>query len=224
MAIGDITTKVGGALGSAANCAGNKIVNKAAGRLEGMARNAIDSVLFRVPGQIVSLFSASEDFNRLRQVSRQLVRTDFQTEWNFRLDLEGAPADFDFYVKDVSYSHFDIATDEEQCGSASYVWPTADQPLRISFTMRDNIDGRNAVFLSQWWGQVVGPDGTVGLPFGPNGYVRKAMISNIDVTGRETLSHAVNCYPIQVGDISRSRENWQFLEIPVTLAQFSTII
>lgn len=34
----------------------------------------------------------------------------------------------------------------------------------------------------------------------------------------------MNCYPIQVGEISRSRENGQFLEIPVTLAQFSTLI
>ena len=224
MSIGDITTAVGSALGSAANSAGNKLLSAATGRLEGMARNAVDSLLFRVPGQIVSLFSVSEDFNRLRQVSRQLVRTDFQPEWNFRLDLEGAPADFDFYVKDVSYSHFDIATDEEQYGAASYVWPTADQPLRISFTMRDNIDGRNAVYFSQWWGKVVGPDGTVGLPRGPNGYVRKALIYNIDVTGKETLSYVMNCYPIQVGEISRSRENGQFLEIPVTLAQFSTII
>lgn len=224
MAIGDITTQVGSALGSAAHRAGNKIVNQAVGRLEGAARNAIDSVLFRIPGQYLSLFSASEDFNRLRQISHQLVKTDFQTEWNFRLELEGAPADFDFYVKDISYSHFDIATDEEQYGSASYVWPTADHPLRISFTMRDNIDGRNAVFLRQWWGQVVGPDGTVGLPFGLTGYVRKATIYNIDVTGLETPSHGMYCYPIQVGDISRSRENGQFMEIPVTLAQFSTLI
>lgn len=224
MAIGDITTKTGSVLGSAANRAVSKSVNKAAGRLEGVVRNALDSVLFRVPGQFWSLFSASEDFNRLRQVSRQLMQTAFQAEWNFRLEVEGAPTDFDFYVKDISYSHFDIATDEEQCGSASYAWPTADQPLRISFTMRDNIDGRNAVFFSQWWGKVIGPDGTVGLPFGPNGYVKRAMIYNIDVTGQETPSYAMNCYPIQVGEISRSRENGQFLEIPVTLAQFSTLI
>jgi len=224
MAIGDITKTVGTALGSAANRAGTKILNKAVGRVESAVQNAVDSVLFRVPGQFLSLFTKSEDFNRLRRVNRQLVHTEFQTEWNFRLDLEGAPSDFDFYVKDISYSHFDIATDEEQCGSAAYVWPTADQPLRISFTMRDNIDGRNAIFLSRWWGKVVAPDGTVGLPFGVDGYVKKAIIYNIDVMGQEIPSYGMNCYPIQVGEVSRSRENGQFLEIPVTLAQFSTII
>lgn len=220
MSIGDFSIKTG----NAASCAGNKLLNKVVGRAQGEVRNALDSLLFRIPGALTSLFTASEDFNRLRQVSRQLVRTDFQAEWNFRLELEGAPADFDFYVKDITYSHFDIATDEEQCGAASYAWPTADQILRISFTMRDNVDGRNAAFLSRWWGQVVGADGTVGVPFGLNGYVRKAVIYNIDVTGLETPSYEMYCYPIQVGEISRSRENCQFAEIPVTLVQFSTII
>lgn len=220
MGIGDLSIKAG----NAATCAGNKLAGKVIGQAEGRIRNAAESVLFRIPVALTSLFTASEDFNRLRQVGRQLVRTDFQAEWNFRLALEGAPADFDFYIKDITYSHFDIATDEEQCGSASYSWPTADQCQRISFTMRDNIDGRNAAFLSLWWGQVVKEDGTVGLPFGLDGYVRKAVIYNIDVTGQEMPSCEMQCYPIQVGEISRSRENGQFAEIPVTLVRFSTIL
>lgn len=195
----------------------------AVGHVQGAVRNAVDSALNRIPGAALSLFTPSEDFNRLRQVSRQLMQTDFQTEWNFRLEIEGAPADFDFYIKDISYSYFDIATDEEKYGAASYTWPTGDQCLRLSFTMRDNIDGRNTVFFSRWWGKVVGTGGTVGLPLGENGYVKGIMIYNIDVEGNEILSQVMNGYPIQVGDISRSRENGQFMELPVTLVQFSTL-
>jgi len=228
MAIGEYAIRSGSALGATAkqiaSGAARTVVRRAEGYVVGRVRNALDSVLSQIPGGLLTIANPAEDFNRLRHINHQLVHTDFQGEWNFRLEIEGAPEDFDFYVKDITYSHFDIATDEERYGAASASWPTGDQPLRISFTMRDNIDGRNSVYFSTWWGSVISNNGTVGLPLGPKGYVRAARIYNIDVEGNETPSYGMNVYPIQVGELSRSRENGQFLEIPVTLVQFSTIM
>ena len=207
----------------AANRAANKVINRATGRVMGIAQNYVDSLLSRIPGQFTSLFTPSEDFNRLRHINHQLVTTEFQGEWNFKLDIPGAPSDFDFYLKDISYGLFEVGTDEEHYGAAGYNWPNADQILRLSFTMRDNIDGRNQMFFHTWYAQALPADGgVVGLPLGPSGYVRKITVFNIDVEGTETPFISMNCYPIQVGEISRSRENGQFMEVPVTLAQFAS--
>lgn len=75
------------------------------------------------------------------------MQTDFQTEWNFRLEIEDAPADFDFYIKDISYSYFDIATDKEKCGAASYTWPTGEFFQRLNRINRD-IHADNGTILN----------------------------------------------------------------------------
>lgn len=122
-----------------------------------------------------------EDFNKLRNINKQLVQTDFLTEWNFRLDIpmkdmnawhklknidllkntkfqvwkdyrhlrnkeNFTEFDLDFYIKDITYGIVDIATDESKFGAASYVWPTGCNARRISFTCRDNRDGRVQYF------------------------------------------------------------------------------
>ena len=164
-----------------------------------------------------------EDFNQLRQTVRKLVRTDFQPEWLFRLDVSGAPSDFDLYVKDITYSHFDIQTDDEQIGSATMSWPTAEQALQISMTVRDNVDQRVASFLRAWAHQVVHTDGTVGLPYGVDGYVRNVRVYTQSPSGTERLVCSREMYPIQCGEITQSRENAAWMEIPVTFTQFSNL-
>ena len=165
----------------------------------------------------------SEDFNRLRRLVRQLVATDFAKEWLFRLELEGEPAEFDLFVKDISYSMFETSTDDEQIGSATLVWPTANQTIRISMTVRDHQDGRIRRFVKSWNEKVVHPDGTVGLPYGVDGYVKKCRIYSQTEEGAESVDEELEVYPIQCGEVSRSRENGQFLEFPVTFVQFSTL-
>lgn len=165
-----------------------------------------------------------EDFNQLRQMSRKLVRTAFQPEWLFRLSVSGAPSDFDLYVKDITYSHFDIQTDDDTIGSATMSWPTAEQALRISVTVRDNTDQRVAQFLRTWAAQVIHHDGTVGLPYGATGYVRNVSIYLQTMSGAESLVCTREMYPIQCGEVTQSRDNAaNFLEIPVTFTQFTNL-
>lgn len=163
-----------------------------------------------------------EDFNKLRQINRQLVHTNFQMEWQFRFEMEEEPPEFDLFVKDVSYGVFDTATEEDQYGSATFVWPVATQAIRMSVTVRDHEDGRIRDFLKDWHKKVILPNGTVGLPYGPNGYVKKVKRYDLTTDGQEKLEAELEMYPIQCGDISRSRANGEFMEFPVTFVQFST--
>ena len=130
----------------------------------------------------------TEDFNKLRLLTKTLVKTDFQKDWLFRLAIDGEPSEFDLFVKDISYGVFETATDEEQYGSASIAWPTANQTMKITMTVRDHIDGRVQAFLKAWNGKVVHSDGTVGLPYGPDGYVRNVKIYNLTEAGGESLA------------------------------------
>lgn len=164
-----------------------------------------------------------EDFNKLRQVSHKLVHTDFQHDYLFRLEFVGEPTDFGFFVKDISYGMLNINTDEQQCGAATITWPIARQALSVSATCRDHIDGRVRKTLLVWAMQVIHPDGTVGLPYGAGGYVRKVRIFNQTPEGAESLIAEMEMYPTAIGDTSRSYENSSLQEFPVTFTQFSTM-
>ena len=102
-------------------------------------------------------------------------------------------------------------------------WPTANQTMKITMTVRDHIDGRVQAFLKAWNGKVVHSDGTVGLPYGPDGYVRNVKIYNLTEAGGESMTCSYEMYPIQCGEVARSREKGEFMEFPATFVQFSTL-
>ncbi len=94
-------------------------------------------------------------------LTKTLVKTDFQKDWLFRLAIDGEPSEFDLFVKDISYGVFETATDEEQYGSASIAWPTANQTMKITMTVRDHIDAgvsrRSSKHGTARWFTLMGP-------------------------------------------------------------------
>lgn len=193
------------------------------------ASNILSTADRVLSGNLSSLISGGwqgevEDFNQLRQTARKLMRTSFQPAWLFRLVVPGAPTDFDLYVKDITFPHFDIAVDDEAIGSGTFSWPTSMQSLRVSMNVRDNVDQRVSRFLRTWAAQVVHSDGTVGLPYGANGYVRNVSIYTQTPNGSERLVCTREMYPIQCGEVSMSRDNTgDHMEMPVTFAQFTNL-
>lgn len=248
MGIGDSFTSFGQSLAQrgsefASNIAQNA-VNEARGMAQNAAKSAINKGLAYVPGPLRglagslvnqalggvmggcsggSMYSQPEDFNQLRKINKKLVSTEFVQEWNFRLEIEDQPADFDLYIKDISYAGFEAATDEDKYGSAAFTWPVSKNPMRISFTARDNYDRRISAFLHKWFSKVIINRGIVGLPFGKDGYVKKTCIYHVKSSGEEVKVYNIKTFPIQLGDITRSHENGQFMEMPVTLVHFSTL-
>lgn len=197
----------------------DRAVARASGYVEGQIQRGIDAVMDRIPGKLLSFLYPHEDFNRLRLINHQLVHTDFAKEWNFSVSIEGAPADLDFYVKDINYGFLDANVDEEQYGSTSVPWPQSRNTYKFTMNMRDNEDARVQKFFIEWFGLTFPNDnGTVGLPYGDGGYIKKISIMNLDIEGTETiLIPGIDCFPTQIGDISRSRENGAFFEFPVSM-------
>ena len=224
--IGDVLSYAGNAVKNNALEFGQRVVNSAVNRglgyIDGQIQRGIDSLLDKIPGQFWSFANPHEDFNRLRMINHQAVHTEFVKEWNFSLEIEGAPLDLDFYVKDISYGFFETDIDEAKYGSMPEAWPSSLNSKRLTMNMRDNEDQRVLTFMIQWMSLVFPGwfDGTVGLPLGAEGYEKTVEIFNLDVEGTKNQVIKGKYYPTQVGDFTRSRENGAFLEFPITLVMF----
>lgn len=248
MGLGDSLTSFGQSLAERSGELASGVANSAASQFRGMAQNAarsaINQGLSYVPSPLRSLagslanqalggllggcsggsmYSQPEDFNQLRTINKKLVRTEFVQEWNFRLEIEGQPDEFDLYIKDISYNGFEYSADEEGYGSATYSWPTKELPTRMSFTARDNYDLRIAKFLHAWAGKVGTGKGTIGVPLGKDGYLKKVRNYHVKSSGEEIPLYDMLAYPLQLGDCTRSHDNGAFMEMPVTLVLFSTL-
>lgn len=146
----------------------------------------------------------AEDFNRLRMLSKKLVATNFQKDWLFRLEIEGEPADFDLYVKDIAYNPIEITTDEENYGGVTMTWPTGSVPVKITATMRDDEDRRISQYFCDWCEKSVHADGTVGLPYGADGYVKKVRVYEQRDNDTETLAGEWEMYaPLPARPVAR---------------------
>lgn len=151
---------------------------------------------------------------------RRLVRTEFKFSWQFKIEIEGQPSDLDIYVKDITYGPTEISNEAIKVGSRALTFPTQAQPVSLSMTVRDNIDERVSKFFDSLASQTVNPDGTVNLPFGANGYVKKVTRYNLQEDGTEKLMDTWHMFAVQRGDVTESREDANFLEFPITFIQF----
>jgi hypothetical protein len=162
-----------------------------------------------------------EDFNKMRTIARQLVKTDFKHPWQFKLTIKDAPEDLDFYVKDISYGPTQIENDALKVGAKTLTYPSGAAPVTLSMTVRDNEDERVSKWFDEWAGLVVNTDGTVNLPYGDNGYVKDVTRYHIDADGTESERDSWEMYPVQRGDVTESRDaTGTFLEFAVTFIQF----
>lgn len=166
--------------------------------------------------------SMAEDFNKLKMINKRLVQMDFQKEWLFKLEIEDAPEELDFYVKDLSLTPMEISTDEDNIGGTTMVWPTGRSAAKLMAIMRDNEKGEISAFISQWEGKAVHRDGTVGLPYGDDGYLKPVTFYWLKDDAAEKIFGQWEMYPINSGEISMSRENSGHLEFQVSFVQFAT--
>lgn len=158
--------------------------------------------------------SEREDFNKLRLISKALVKTMFKEGWQFQMRIQGAPKDFDIYVKDMTFGPIEIETEPVKAGMQTLTFPSGTGPVGVAMTMRDHQDQRIYKWFEKWAGAMVNEDGTVNLP---KDYLRKceriALIS-------EKVIDTWFMFPTRMGDINESVETPGFLEVPVSLLQF----
>ena len=153
----------------------------------------------------------------MRRTVKQLIETPFQQGWQFRVEIDGAPRDFDLYVRDVTYGPLTIEYEAKQIGSISINSPINRTATEISLTMRDHEDARMMKFLTILADKVTNDDGTVNLS---SQYLVKMRMYRLLSNGQEVLESE---WKVSVGgfEVARSRaELNQFISYPVTFQSF----
>lgn len=154
----------------------------------------------------------------VRRLVKQLVETPFQQGWQFRVEIDGAPKDFDLYVRDLTYGPLTVEYETKQIGSISINAPINKTPTSFSMTVRDHEDGRMMKFFDKLGDKVANDDGTVNLS---SNYLVKMRIYRL-TSSSEILEREIQ---VSIGEyeVSRSRtELNQFISYPVTFQSFRT--
>ncbi|MDX5979651.1 hypothetical protein [Vreelandella alkaliphila] len=154
----------------------------------------------------------------MRQISKQMVQTPFREGWQFRVEIESAPSDWDLYCKEVSQTPIELEVKSKRVGAHYLNYYSGAQPVGLSLTMRDNEDGRIFKWMEQWVGKVVYPDGTWGLPID---YLRTCKIFDRLRDGSEALRQELRVQPLTIGELTESVDrSGALLEFPITLVEF----
>lgn len=154
----------------------------------------------------------------MRRISKQMVQTKFKEGWQFRVEIEGAPADWDLYCKELSQTPIELEVEAKRVGAHYLSYLTGAQPVGVSLTMRDNEDGRIYSWYEDWVGKVVYPDGTWGLPID---YLRTCKIFARRHDGSEYLRQQLRVQPLTIGELTESVESsGGLLEFPITMVEF----
>lgn len=162
--------------------------------------------------------STSGLLSRQRRTSQQLVRTPFQQGWQYRVEVDGMPPDFDIYVKDITYGAFTIEYEAKEIGTQSIHHPTHKTAGLVTLTVRDHTDGRVEKFFTKAASKVVNSDGTVNLP---HEYLLTMKLYYLQEDGGETLAHQWEASPAECGEITKSRSSLnEFVSFPISFQKY----
>ena len=162
----------------------------------------------------------AEDFNSMRKMTKRLIETKFRQKWQWKIEVDKAPQGFELYVKDITFGPTEVTSEAVKVGAMSLTYADGLGPVTISLTMREDADKRISKWFDDWAGNAVNTDGTVGLPYGSNGYVRKIKLYFVNENGTEELDDEWEVMPGQRGDVTLSYEDPGHMEFPVTFTQF----
>lgn len=196
-------------------------VNQVASSLPGEAQALINSL----PGALSGGGgggggggAADPNLATMRTFSKKMVQTAFREVWQFRVEVDDAPGDWDLYCKEIVQTPIELEANTQRVGAHYLSYLSSAQPVSLSMTMRDNEDGRIYDWFSDWVDTVVYPDGTWGLPVD---YLKTLKIYVRDNQGGEYLRQELRVQPMVLGEITETVERTgSLLEFPVTLLEF----
>ncbi|MGP9633789.1 hypothetical protein ACT3R7_12050 [Halomonas sp. AOP43-A1-21] len=161
---------------------------------------------------------ADPNLAAMRSISKQMVQTQFKEGWQFRVEIEGAPSDWDLYCKELSQTPVELEVKAKRVGAHYLSYYSGSQPIAVALTMRDNEDGRIFKWWQEWMDTVIYPDGTWGLPIE---YLRTCKIYDRLRDGSESLRQELRVQPLTMGELTESVErSGGLLEFPLTLVEF----
>lgn len=152
-----------------------------------------------------------------RQISKRMVETEYRLPWQFRLEIEEAPQNFDILVKEISQEPFTIQTDAFNIGAIPFNIPKTSEPVTLTATCYETEDESIYRWFESRVGKVVNSDGTFNHPAE---YLLKCKIYRRMKDGSEVLRQNMLMIPTKLGSLTESLDSKENLEFPLTFMEF----
>lgn len=159
----------------------------------------------------------------LKDIVNRAVHTEYKSPKLFRLDIDGAPPDFDLFVLDMSHTPIENGNEEIAYGFKKINLPSQTEPIVLTVTLSDSPNEHVREFFKEWNAKLDNGDGTVNPP---NQFLKtvrryRIMSSEFSPTGFvETLANEWKMWCGRVGEYSESREESGRLTYPITLNEW----
>lgn len=108
--------------------------------------------------------SGSVSLRFLKQTAGTLARKKFKSNKSFSVEIDGAPADIDFHVMDMTHCIVEIETAQKKIGMKRINLPEASQQVDITLTIRDDQHETFRKFFIDWSNLIDNGDGTSNPP------------------------------------------------------------
>lgn len=154
----------------------------------------------------------------MKSFSKRMVKTKWHESWMFRVEAEGAPADWDLFCKEITQTPIELEANTRKLGSQYLSYLNGRQAVSLTLTMRDNEDGDVYNWFNDWVGKVAFSDGTWGLP---SEYLKTFKIFRRKSDTSEVLRQELRVQPMVLGELTESVErSGSLLEFPITVIEF----
>ncbi|MEC6832960.1 hypothetical protein VXS06_14430 [Photobacterium toruni] len=162
--------------------------------------------------------------NAYQKISKQyltkLMTTPFKQGWQWILEADNTPPDFDIYVKDIDMGMGSVDADSQNIGSGAIAKPTTASAGEITMTVRDHQDGRIAKWFATQIGKVRNKNGTVNLP---KDYVFHVRLLSVDDDGNKSPWKEYRVFAQGINLTLNYESIGEFITYSITLQKFSTL-
>ena len=119
------------------------------------------------------------------------VKINFRMDFMRRLEIDGQPADFDLFVKDISYSSGTIESAPITVDNGEVSMPQKRSVGSVTVVFRDDENGRINEFITSKQNPIYNKDGTQNLPID---YLFEIRILRIRQDGSDYLEKSWDVY------------------------------
>lgn len=131
----------------------------------------------------------------LKNIQSQAVKKKYKSVKMFRLEIDCAPKDLDFFVVDMSHTPIEVESEEVRYGFKKMNFANLSQQVDLTVTFHDSEDERLRTWLTMWNGLMDNGDGTSNPP---NVYLKKVRRYRLGTTN--PLSGCFDVKPEAVGN------------------------
>lgn len=100
----------------------------------------------------------------LKSIQSQAVKKKYKSVKMFRLEIDGAPKDLDFFIVDMSHTPIEIESEEVRYGFKKMNFANLSQQVDLTVTFHDSEDERLRTWLTIWHNSIDNGDGTSNPP------------------------------------------------------------